>query len=174
MTDGPITDEDPELLRATSRAVQYGVIEIARWASRKTTLDRLRPLVPDLVLTDLWLLLALDEHGAMRPGELAARQHVDRSTVTPQVRRLLHAGYAVRRPAPGDRRAALIDLTDKGRGVVDRAHLLADHAFALATADWTAEDRAAFGDLLGRFTRAIATLDALPIAAQETGGAGTD
>ncbi len=162
-----MTDEDPGTPRRTSRAVQHGVIEIARWASRKTTMDRLRSLLPDLVITDMWLLLALDEHGAMRPGELAVRQHVDRSTVTPQVRRLVSSGYAVRRPAPDDRRAALIDLTDKGRAVVERAHLLADHAFSLATADWTAAERVAFGDLLSRFTLAIETLDALPIAPEE-------
>lgn len=159
-----MTDPDtPDALRRASREVQHGVIEIARWASRKTTLERLRSLVPDLVITDLWLLLALDEHGAMRPGELAVRQHVDRSTVTPQVRRLVRAGYAVRLPAPDDRRAALIDLTEKGRAVVDHTRLLADHAFALATADWTAEEQAALGELLCRFTGAIEELDAIPI-----------
>lgn len=67
----------------------------------------------------------------MTLGDLSRRMMVSAGNVTGLVERLVQDGLVDRRPAPGDRRSALVNLTDKGRTAFEEmAH---DHG------DWIGE-----------------------------------
>ncbi|MGW6447489.1 MarR family winged helix-turn-helix transcriptional regulator [Lentzea sp. NPDC055074] len=87
----------------------------------------------------------------LRVGEIAARMQV----VGPHVTRHLHdleRADLVRRVAdPGDQRARLVELTEKGAGAAARYLEAILGWFSDAVSDWSEEDKAAFGRLLSRF-----------------------
>lgn len=64
------------------------------------------------------LLSTIDDHGEARISDLAALDHCSQPTMTTQVRRLEDAGLVSRTSDPGDARAVLIRITDKGRKVL--------------------------------------------------------
>ncbi|WP_327677704.1 MarR family winged helix-turn-helix transcriptional regulator [Streptomyces sp. NBC_00467] len=64
------------------------------------------------------------QHVIERPhaiGVLAERLGVTQQAASKSVTDLERRGYLLRRPDPGDARARLVDLTDRGRGVVTAA-----------------------------------------------------
>jgi DNA-binding MarR family transcriptional regulator len=60
------------------------------------------------------LLSTVEDQGAARISDLAALDHCSQPTMTTQVRRLEDAGLVSRSADPGDARAVLIRITDKG------------------------------------------------------------
>jgi DNA-binding MarR family transcriptional regulator len=73
------------------------------------------------------VLLPLFEEDGLRIGELARRARLSKQTMTELVRLLERDGLVERRPDPGDRRAALIFLTERARGFAPvAADVLAD------------------------------------------------
>lgn len=133
--------------------LQQAVAAVLRWASRPAVRDRLWPgdlsFVP--TPTDVWLLDLLADEGAARMTVLARRQGVDKSTITLQVKRLMAAGLVQRSPDPSDGRASLVGVTDAGERVRIRVRRAGSDLLAEQLTDWSAEDRAAFVELLGRF-----------------------
>jgi DNA-binding MarR family transcriptional regulator len=73
-----------------------------------------------------YLLSDLAQHGEARPSELAKRRMVDISVISRQLSQLSAAGLIVRRPAPEDGRASLIQVSEQGREELGRwrAHYL--------------------------------------------------
>lgn len=82
-------------------------------------------LLADLGLTypQYLVLLALWEEGdePLAVGDLGARLKLDSGTLSPLVKRLETAGLVVRRRDSEDERRVLVELTDAGRALEDRA-----------------------------------------------------
>lgn len=63
-------------------------------------------------------LSTIERHGPLTPSELAARERVQRPTVTRIVFRLEEAALVARAADPGDRRSSLITVTPAGRALL--------------------------------------------------------
>lgn len=162
---GPGRDADPELEAADDLHAAF--LPVLRWASRSAVRGRLwADGELELTPTDAWLIEALATHGPMRVTMLAAWQGVDKSTVTPQVRRLERAGLVDRRGDPVDGRASLLTLSVAGRQVRERIRATGGDVLAEGLADWTDSDRRTFARLLRRFAE---TLEAGPPAEASAG-----
>jgi DNA-binding MarR family transcriptional regulator len=107
----------------------------------------------DSAIDALCSLLA--EHGPMRLTDVAAALWLDKSTVTRQVATLNAAGLAGRVADPTDGRAALVELTDEGRSLLERVHHGRREGLGEVFSAWTAEDVASFASLLARFNRNV-------------------
>jgi DNA-binding MarR family transcriptional regulator len=70
--------------------------------------------------TAVAILAFLRDHGAQRITALAVAESVAQPTMTTLVTRLERDGYVSRHADPDDGRAALIELTDSGREVLER------------------------------------------------------
>lgn len=66
-----------------------------------------------------------DPPHALSPGELMSSMMITSGTMTNRVDQLAKAGFVTRRPDARDARRAVVELTDKGRELVEAA--LADH-----------------------------------------------
>jgi DNA-binding MarR family transcriptional regulator len=64
------------------------------------------------------LLFELDTAGSLTQAQLAAATGFEPPTITLSVRQLEDAGLVARRPSPTDRRATLVELSDKGRALL--------------------------------------------------------
>jgi DNA-binding MarR family transcriptional regulator len=104
------------------------------------------------------IMCKLADEGPQRLGALASAFRLDPSTITRQVQALEEIGLASRSTDATDRRASILDLTDDGRTILDRTRTHRRSRLQAALAEWSEEDRAEFGRLLGRFN---ASVDAL-------------
>jgi DNA-binding MarR family transcriptional regulator len=87
-------------------------------------------------------LATIERHGPLTPSELAARERVQRPTVTRIVLRLEEAGLVARAADPGDRRSSLITVTAAGRELLDAARTRKDAFLSERLEALDAEDRA--------------------------------
>lgn len=75
----------------------------------------------DFTLPRFDILAQLDRSPeGLTMGELSRRLMVSNGNVTGLIDRLVGEGLVERRPAPGDRRAQMVRLTDDGRAAFDR------------------------------------------------------
>ena len=93
-------------------------------------------------------LATVERHGPLTPSELAARERVQRPTVTRVAARLEELGLVERAADPGDRRFALIGVTPAGRELLAAARtrkdaFLSERLDALAPEDRATLERAA-------------------------------
>src|SRR5829696_3830324 len=93
-------------------------------------------------------LATIERHGPLTPSELAARERVQRPTVTRVACRLEEEGLVTRAPDPADRRSALITVTPAGRTLLAAARtrkdaFLSERLEALAPEDRATLERAA-------------------------------
>lgn len=98
------------------------------------------------------VLAALRRSGpdcALTPTELYRSVLVTSATMTERLDRLEKRKFVARRPASRDRRSVLVELTSRGREVIDRA--VTDLALTEASllAGLSQEDRSALARLLG-------------------------
>jgi DNA-binding MarR family transcriptional regulator len=70
------------------------------------------------------MLLSFTRHGRLTMTKAGARLQVHPASVTNAATRLEAAGLVTRRPDPADGRAVLVELTDAGRAVADKATAL--------------------------------------------------
>ena len=98
----------------------------------------------------LAVLYELHQPGAARPSDLAARMHLDLSTISRHLHWLEQQGMIGRTADPDDARAQRISLTARGEDVLGR--LLDDRAAVIrdAVAHWEPADRLALRQLLRR------------------------
>ncbi|MBU8811214.1 MarR family winged helix-turn-helix transcriptional regulator [Mycolicibacterium goodii] len=75
------------------------------------------------------LLSTIEDQGEARISDLALLDHCSQPTMTTQVRRLEEAGLVSRTADPGDARAVLIRITDKGKKTLNQARV--DRAAAI-------------------------------------------
>jgi len=69
-----------------------------------------------LPMAQIELMQALSDQSPARVGDLAARQRLSTSTVSGLISQLMTAGLVVRGTHAEDRRVAVVELTDAGRG----------------------------------------------------------
>ncbi|GLF98660.1 MarR family winged helix-turn-helix transcriptional regulator [Streptomyces yaizuensis] len=97
-----------------------------------------------------FLMMCLWEAGAVRQSELIKRLELDPSTVTKMLQRLEQSGHVRRRPDPADRRAVLVEATERSCGLrqeVERAwERLEEHTVT----GLSEAERAELSRLLGR------------------------
>jgi DNA-binding MarR family transcriptional regulator len=104
-------------MRATSQAelaarLRLVVMRLAR---------RLRQQAPEaLSPSQLSVLSTLESQGPLTPTELAAAERVKPPTITRVVDILEDAGLVRRKSDPGDRRSSRVELTARGRELIER------------------------------------------------------
>jgi DNA-binding MarR family transcriptional regulator len=80
----------------------------------------------EVTASQLSALASLNRLGPLTLGALAAVERVRPPTMTRIVGHLESAGLVVRRPAPGDRRSAQVELSPAGRELLDRSRTRKD------------------------------------------------
>lgn len=143
-----------------SQEVHEAFTRLMRWAYRGDVRRTLVGAAADsLSVNDITLLRAITTHGPVRISDLAAWQGVDKSTVTPQVRRLEERGLVSRQGDPADRRATLLTLTDPGRQTLRNMDEAGRRLFGQALDSWPDADRRTLAALMQRLA---AELDDVP------------
>lgn len=130
-----------------------------RWAHRGDVRRSLLGTAADtLSMNDITLLRAISKHGPVRVSDLASWQGVDKSTVTPQVRRLEERGLVGREGDAGDKRVVLLSVTDHGRRKVQDMDEIGVHLFEQALTGWPAADQRALATLMQRLAAELAVV----------------
>jgi DNA-binding MarR family transcriptional regulator len=93
-------------------------------------------------------LATIERHGPMTPSEVAARERIQRPTVTRLLARLGEGGLVERAPDPQDGRSCLVSTTPAGRELLAtlrtrKTAFLASRIEALDAADRATLERAA-------------------------------
>jgi MarR family transcriptional regulator, transcriptional regulator for hemolysin len=101
------------------------------------------------------LLLALERHPRENQAFYAERLEIEPITLTRIVDRLEDAGWIERKSDPGDRRARILHLTDKSRGIVTRLNSSVEALFEDMLDGFDPAERAIFGSLLDRIAANI-------------------
>lgn len=99
-------------------------------------------------------LLALEESGPLLNSELAVLLQVDTSTLSRTIDQLDVKNYIVRQPHPTDRRATLLELSDRGVQVATAIHVSADALYRGILGEVPANQRP---DVLRRFAQLVET-----------------
>jgi DNA-binding MarR family transcriptional regulator len=87
-------------------------------------------------------LATIDRHGPLTPSELAARERIQRPTVTRIVARLEEDGLVQRTRDPQDRRSSLVALSPAGRELLARGRTRKDAYLARRLRELDADERA--------------------------------
>jgi len=87
-------------------------------------------------------LATVERHGPLTPSELAARERVQRPTITRLAIRLEELGLVARAADPGDRRSSLISVTPAGRALLATARTRKDAFLSERLDELDAADRA--------------------------------
>src|SRR3954452_25570912 len=83
--------------------VHEALSRVLRWTSRRANRQRLYGTAAELSQNEVGLLDAVAGAGCVRLSDLATWQGVDKSTITPQVRKLEERGLLSRRADATDR-----------------------------------------------------------------------
>jgi DNA-binding MarR family transcriptional regulator len=118
-------------------------ISVSRLA-RRLRVERTVPELaePDLSETQLAALAALDRHGSMTPGELAAHEKVQPPSMTRVISALVEAQLVRREPHLSDRRQVVLTVTGAGRDLVNKARRRRDVWLAKRLNELTPAERA--------------------------------
>ena len=118
-------------------------ISVSRLA-RRLRVERTVPGLaePDLSETQLAALAALERHGSMTPGELAAHEKVQPPSMTRVISALVEAQLVRREPHLSDRRQVVLTVTDAGRDLVNKARRRRDVWLAKRLNELTPAERA--------------------------------
>jgi DNA-binding MarR family transcriptional regulator len=152
--------------------VRQAAARLTWWTSRGDVRRRLLGDAGDLSANDAWLLGTIAAAGTMRVSEVARMQGVDKSTISPQLRRLEQRELLARTTDPADGRVVLVTATDKGRRWTRELDASGAAVFADALRDWPADDVAVLAKLLTRLADHL-TIDSAP-EDRKSGDNGTD
>jgi DNA-binding MarR family transcriptional regulator len=103
----------------------------------------------------LRLLLAVEEEGRLRMGDLADDLGVTARTITSLVDALQREGLLSRLPDPTDRRATLLELTEKARTQFEQVRSLQMELGEELVAPLDTQQRRQLLDLLGRLNKEV-------------------
>jgi DNA-binding MarR family transcriptional regulator len=95
-----------------------------------------------VTLTQLSALVALEKHGAMSPGELAAYERVQPPSMTKVLANLEEQGLVHRTVHPTDRRQAVIEISEAGQDLVVSERRSRDLWFSAQLESLDASERA--------------------------------
>lgn len=107
----------------------------------------------------LTLLQVVPVDQAIRPSEIAARQHVHQSLVTRQVREMEEAGYLQVTANPADGRSCLVSLTPAGIDELRRLTELGLDRFASFVQHWTVAEVRTLTALLTKLQLSMAAVN---------------
>jgi DNA-binding MarR family transcriptional regulator len=141
---------------STEHQVDGLLSRMSEMANSPRLLGRLLTLAGSAVQPSGWAILTiLHRHGQLRVSELADQLGLDQSTVSRQLKPLDAAGLITRQAHDGDRRVAILSLSDKGTEAYDavRQRWLDDLNWFMR--NWSDADRAHFGELAERFADEI-------------------
>jgi DNA-binding MarR family transcriptional regulator len=142
---------------SSPQQVHEAFTKLLRWAHRGDVRKSLLGTAAQaLSPNDITLLRAITAHGPVRVSDLAAWQGVDKSTVTPQVRRLEERGLVMRQGDPGDKRAALLTATDHGRRKLRDMDEVGVSLFERVLGGWSGADQHTLATLMQRFVDELA------------------
>ncbi|MCX2710994.1 MULTISPECIES: MarR family winged helix-turn-helix transcriptional regulator [unclassified Mycolicibacterium] len=110
----------------------------------------------DLTPVDVDLLRTIIARQPVRASHLSDAQAVDKSTITPQIRRLERRKLITRRTDPTDRRAVLLSATALGRETSHRMDSTGTEFIETALRHWPKKDQAMFATLFCRFVDDLA------------------
>ena len=131
---------------------QRALARVLRWTSRRANRELLYGVAAQqLSQNEIWLLDAVAGTGQVRLSDLVAWQGVDKSTITPQVRKLEERGLLQRRADSADRRAVLLTVTPRGRALQKRRAQAGAALIDTLLQEWPAEERKAFAVYFTRF-----------------------
>jgi DNA-binding MarR family transcriptional regulator len=140
----PARDEAQEILDALRRLVRF--LRLAARDAEEAT---------GASAAQLFVLHQLAAAPAASLADLAARTLTDASSVSTVVARLVARGLVARKAAAGDRRRAELSLTARGRALIARAPVLAQHRLIDAIAQMSASERKATVRSLDALVRAV-------------------
>jgi DNA-binding MarR family transcriptional regulator len=142
-----------------ARQIHGAFTQLMRWAHRGDVRRTLLESTAETLSTnDITLLRAITAHGPVRISDLASWQGVDKSTLTPQVRRLEDRDLVARHADPGDRRASLMTVTDHGRRRLDAMDRAGEDLFERALDGWSDDDRHHLATLMQRLAAGLAVV----------------
>jgi DNA-binding MarR family transcriptional regulator len=110
---------------------------------------------PPMTATQRIALVELGEEGPLRLNDLARRMGTSTPTASRSVDTLEALGLVTRAPESGDRRALSIDVSSRGRDLLDDRLRRAARAFRPAAATLSAAERAELVALLRRMSDAL-------------------
>jgi DNA-binding MarR family transcriptional regulator len=102
------------------------------------------------------LLLSLARNPNQNQAFYAERLEIEPITLTRIVDRLEEAGWVERQPDPTDRRARILQLTAKSRGIVNRLRLTVEGLFEDMMQGFGEAERASFAAALERIAANLA------------------
>jgi DNA-binding MarR family transcriptional regulator len=102
------------------------------------------------------LLLSLERHPDQNQAFYAKRLEIEPITLTRIVDRLEDAGWIARQADPADRRARILHLTDKSRGIVTRLRVNVEGLFDEMLTGFAPAERDLFAQMLGRIAANLA------------------
>lgn len=102
------------------------------------------------------LLLALERNPGENQVFYAERLEIEPITLTRIIDRLEDAGWVERQSDPADRRARILHLTDKSRGIVIALRASVEALFDDMLEGFDADERASFAQMLDRIAANLA------------------
>ena len=133
--------------------LSYAVFALAR-AHRATASQLLREM--GLHSGQEHLIMQLLDRDGQSQQELLESVGLDQSTVSKSLRRLEEAGLLTRRPAPHDRRARIVTLTEAGRALRGPLEAMWSHLEERSVAGLTEDEIAGFITVADRIERRMA------------------
>ena len=93
------------------------------YAASREIIKRYRPFLEDLDLTytQYITMMVLWEEGCISVKELGQKLYLDSGTLTPLLKHLEQKGYLTRHRSEQDERVLLVQITDAGRALQDKA-----------------------------------------------------
>lgn len=138
--------DDDEVAR-----LEAAISDTWSWA-RATARAGAQALDPRLDVTAYPLVSMVGWRGAMRPSELSAALHLDRSTISRQIDAAARLGLLERVPDPADARAVTVQLTPAARERMDALKAVRTERWRAALATWSPGDITELTRLLGQLT----------------------
>lgn len=146
---------------AIFEAMQHQVAVFARRAEQ-TRLGGIGQARNSMDRAAYLLLNRLDQEGPMGVKALAAGMGIDSSTVTRQVAPLVDSGLVKRTSHPEDGRAVVLQLSPRGAARLAEVRSSRRELMAMATEDWSEDERETFCALLTRFNSALLSASPSP------------
>ncbi|WP_127358334.1 MarR family winged helix-turn-helix transcriptional regulator [Actinacidiphila soli] len=144
---------------AGHRALDFDADELAS-AIEEFTRNNIRlPARDKYSFTTLSVLHTLTRKGPMRLTALTATEQITQPAVTQLVTRLEGEGLVERHPAPEDRRAVLVRVTDAGARIINGRRQERVRRFTELADQLTPEERHSIAAALPALTRMAALMD---------------
>jgi len=138
----------------------WALLEETDWHFRRVVRrfvrERDKISVEGISLPGLLILNTIHRTGAQRLGELANQLDFTSGAVTAVCDKLEAAGFAVRRRSKMDRRAIVLDITDKGREMLERNEHIGGYMIDILFGSFSQEE---LGELICLFERLNDYLD---------------